>query len=232
MFSYYGSKSKIVRHYPPPKYGTIIEPFAGSARYALRYWDREVIINDKYDTVARVWKFLQQCSPGDILGLPDLKAGDKLEREKYDCIEMAWLLGFMIATGKAQPNLTMSPRGAECYQREKRCIAANLYKIKHWQILNLDYTELQNRIATWFIDPPYWIGGKYYIESSAAINYEQLAEYCRTRLGQTIVCEKASAEWLPFVPMRNMRTSKGTGVEGIWCNEATSFDNVQLKLGI
>jgi len=33
MFSYYGSKSKIVDYYPPPKHKRIIEPFAGSARY-------------------------------------------------------------------------------------------------------------------------------------------------------------------------------------------------------
>ena len=31
MFSYYGSKSKIVDYYPPPKHKKIIEPFAGSA---------------------------------------------------------------------------------------------------------------------------------------------------------------------------------------------------------
>ena len=30
MFSYYGSKSKIVNYYPPPKYSKIIEPFCGS----------------------------------------------------------------------------------------------------------------------------------------------------------------------------------------------------------
>ncbi len=42
MFSYYGSKSKIVKHYPPPEYDTIIEPFAGSARYALMYYNKNV----------------------------------------------------------------------------------------------------------------------------------------------------------------------------------------------
>ena len=30
MFSYYGSKGKIVDYYPPPKHKKIIEPFAGS----------------------------------------------------------------------------------------------------------------------------------------------------------------------------------------------------------
>ena len=67
---------------------------------------------------------------------------------------------------------------------------------------------------------------------STAIDYAQLAEFCRSRLGQTIVCEKAAASWLPFVPMKNMRTSKGTDVEGIWSNEQTNYDNVQMKLAI
>jgi site-specific DNA-adenine methylase len=35
MFSYYGSKSKIVKYYPCPAHDKIIEPFAGSARYSL-----------------------------------------------------------------------------------------------------------------------------------------------------------------------------------------------------
>ena len=40
MWSYCGSKSKLVKHYPTPKHNLTIEPFAGSARYALRYWER------------------------------------------------------------------------------------------------------------------------------------------------------------------------------------------------
>jgi site-specific DNA-adenine methylase len=37
MFSYYGSKSKIIDHYPAPKFNKIIEPFAGSARYLASF---------------------------------------------------------------------------------------------------------------------------------------------------------------------------------------------------
>ena len=36
MWSYYGSKSKIINKYPEPLYGKVIEPFAGTARYAMR----------------------------------------------------------------------------------------------------------------------------------------------------------------------------------------------------
>ena len=57
MFSYYGSKSKIVDYYPPPKYGKIIEPFAGSARYSLRFWQKDVLLVDKYPVIIEVWNY-------------------------------------------------------------------------------------------------------------------------------------------------------------------------------
>lgn len=56
MWSYYGSKSKIVSKYPSPIHSTIIEPFAGSARYSLKYWENDVILYDKYDVIIRLWK--------------------------------------------------------------------------------------------------------------------------------------------------------------------------------
>ena len=78
MFSYYGSKSKIVDYYPPPKHKRIIESFAGSARYSLKYWQNDVLLVDKYPVIIGIWKWLQQCSKDDILKLPILKAGDKI----------------------------------------------------------------------------------------------------------------------------------------------------------
>ena len=79
MFSYYGSKSKVVDLYPSPKFGKIIEPFAGSARYSLKYFDREVILVDKYPVIVDLWKWLQQTSESDIMGLPNLENGQSLD---------------------------------------------------------------------------------------------------------------------------------------------------------
>ena len=78
MFSYYGSKSKIVNYCPPPKHKRIIEPFAGSARYSLKYWQNDVLLVDKYEVVVNLSKWLQKCEPNDILKLPKLKQGDIL----------------------------------------------------------------------------------------------------------------------------------------------------------
>lgn len=41
MWSYYGSKANVIGWYPPPMHDKIIEPFAGTARYALKYWDEQ-----------------------------------------------------------------------------------------------------------------------------------------------------------------------------------------------
>ena len=67
MWSYYGSKSKIINCYPPPKHDMIIEPFAGSARYSLKYWNNVVILVEKYDLIVKLWKWLQQAQKEDIL---------------------------------------------------------------------------------------------------------------------------------------------------------------------
>lgn len=41
FFTYFGGKYRIAPRYPKPQYNTIIEPFAGSAGYSLRYPERE-----------------------------------------------------------------------------------------------------------------------------------------------------------------------------------------------
>jgi hypothetical protein len=230
MFSYYGSKSKVVDYYPAPKHDLIIEPFAGSARYALKYWERDVIINDKYEVVARIWKFLQQCSPSDILGLPDLKRGDKIDSVKFECIEMRWLMGFISGRGLYMPASTVSEWGETEIARAKKRIAADLYKIKHWHIYQGDYAVLPNVEATWFIDPPYVRGGHKYVHSSGDIEFDAFAEWCQLLQGQIIVCESSDAAWLPFVPLKRMNTLTGNTTEGIWTNEPTHYNNVQLGL--
>src|SRR5262245_39743395 len=58
FFGYYGGKWRdAVRNYPPPYHGTIVEPFAGSAGYALRYWDKKVVLYERDPVVAAVWRY-------------------------------------------------------------------------------------------------------------------------------------------------------------------------------
>lgn len=233
MWSYYGAKTNIVHLYPPPKYGKIIEPFAGTARYSLKYWDREVLLVDKYDVIIKIWKWLQQCSPGDILGLPRLKAGENINDFNFDCEDARLLMGFLIGFGFYSPRHSATVR---LWQRPNQLnyslnrIAGELHKIKHWQFECKSYEEVENECGTWFIDPPYQFGGHAYVIGNKDINFNQLAGWCNSREGQVIVCENNKADWMKFNPLivQNVRTGKHAEV--FWTNEPTSYGVKQLSL--
>lgn len=222
MWSYYGSKSKIIKHYPIPIFGKIVEPFAGTAQYSFKYFDREVLLVDKYEVVVRVWKWLQLCSPADILGLPRLKFGESVDEYSFDCIEAKWFVGMIITGAPSQPKKTASRWKTIVRpntQNYKLNFAANnLYRIRHWEIRLGSYEDIENESATWFIDPPYQRGGEYYVKSNRDINYPHLAEWSRSRLGQAIVCENSRGDWLPFSPLVSMMGNKYKTTESIWTN--------------
>ena len=230
MFSYYGSKSKIVGLYPPPKYGKIIEPFAGSARYSLKYWDNDILLVDKYEVVIRIWKWLQQCSENDILSLPKFETGIDLRNCNLSEEELLFL-GMCAGIASTQPRFKISPYAGEQNGRKNRFkrIAENIHKIKHWKIELGNYEDLPNENATWFIDPPYQFGGHAYVENK--IDYDSLSKWVKTRQGQIIVCENTKADWLPFKPMRTIQGAGQTfTTEAIWSNYVTNYDNVQTSL--
>lgn len=139
MFSYYGSKSKIVSLYPKPRYNLVIEPFAGCAWYSLLY-----------------------------------------------------------------SNFRLTK------------IAESLNKIKHFQVKFGSYQDLDNVEATWFIDPPYQVGGEHYIENK--IDYQELSDWCLSRKGQIIVCENSEAKWLPFQPLVKINGQRKKTIEVIYTN--------------
>ena len=66
MWGYYGSKSKIVNKYPVPKHDKIIEPFAGTAQYSLKYFDKDILLIEKYDVIVRLWTWLKKCSKKEL----------------------------------------------------------------------------------------------------------------------------------------------------------------------
>lgn len=217
MFSYYGSKGKLVKKYPSPEYDTIIEPFAGSARYALMYYNKSVILNDLYKVVADIWEYIISASIDDINNIPNLKKGDDIRDLDIPDIEKN-LLGFMVNLGVPYPHnvyTTWAAKGNEILKCKNRIIKM-LPLIRHWTILNVDYKELKNIQATWFIDPPYQDGGQRYKKHD--INYSELADWCKSRNGQVIVCESENADWLPFRQLCKTRGQKRSYNELVWTN--------------
>lgn len=233
MWSYYGAKTNIIDLYPKPLHDKIIEPFAGTARYALKYWEKDVLLVDKYPVITEIWKWLQECSEQDVLALPTFKEGQNINDHVYDCDAQRYLVGFLVGFGFTNPRKIASPRSRHRPNSQKftiKRIASQLYKIRHWEIRSGSYDDIENKVATWYIDPPYMFGGHAYICSNKKINFESLAEWCMTREGQTIVCENTRATWLPFVPMTKQQTLSGENSEAIWTNYHTHYNNIQQEL--
>lgn len=232
MWTYFGSKSRMASLYPAPIHDTIIEPFAGTARYSLRYWDKNVILIDKYEVIINIWKWLQKSTVEDINNLPHFfKPGQPIDDFEYPCQAAKDLLGFVIGYGMERPRKTASEE--RMINRPNHInfslnrIAASLEKIRHWKIIHGSYEEAPDVEATWFIDPPYQHGGKSYVHSNRHIDYGKLAGWCKSRKGQVIVCENTRADWMEFKKMSSHKVSKGINNEAIWSNVFTDYHSVQ-----
>jgi site-specific DNA-adenine methylase len=209
LFSFYGAKWRASKYYPEPKYNTIVEPFAGSACYSLRYNDKKIILNDIDPTIYELWKWLINVSENIVLNLPIEEEEIKKMHKSDPALS---LIGFWHNKGQVKPTLTrcnwMSTEWADQFWGEKvrARVSKNLQFIRDWSVSNKDYKDLDNIEATWFIDPPYSNKGKHYIFSK--IDFEHLGEWCKTRKGQVIVCEQEGANWLEFKDFRKMRSLK------------------------
>lgn len=231
MVPYYGSKSALADKYPQPKYRKIIEPFAGSARYSLKYFDRDVLLIDKYPVIVEVWHYLQKATESDILSLPKIKRGQKVSDFNLSDIESKFM-GYLVQAAQAIPRNNVGTLDGINVERELKRISKNLFKIKHWEIRVGSYEELQNEEATWFVDPPYQYGGQYqYKFNNKQIDFGHLSQWCRSRQGQTIVCENTKANWLDFKPMiKNQGANLTNTTEAIWSNHKTSYDDIQTSI--
>jgi 16S rRNA G966 N2-methylase RsmD len=222
MFYYYGRKKQIAKYYPSPNYDTIIEPFAGSAAYSLYQdnWQKNVILIEKDEKVAGVWDWLiNDTSIEDIKKLPDLQIGEK-SSEFLHIIHAVTKMAFHFKTIKVTPIL------ARNWEISKRVFAANLHKIKHWKIINADYSEAPDVTATWFIDPPYkGNSGMGYRYSSQLIDYIGLSQWALKRKGEIIFCEGKEADYLPFQPLIELKGVAGkVSKEVIFYQSETNYE--------
>lgn len=230
FFTFYGGKWRAAPRYASPVFDTIIEPFAGAAGYAVRYSSRNVILVEKDPVIAALWRYLIGVSAVDIRNLP-LIAHDQSVDDLGICEEARFLIGFWLNKGCNGPRKTPGqwmrlkdhnarPKsfwGVEIRER----VASQVEGIKHWTVIEGDYSVAPDMTATWFIDPPYKEAGKIYRCSSRDIDYHGLAAWCKSRQGQVMVCENEGAEWLPFAPFAEIMSTKGKrgkskSKEAIW----------------
>lgn len=209
-FSYYGGKGMISGLYPEPLYKTIIEPFAGGAAYACRWYQHNVILYDINPIVCDIWGFIRQKKSIKLMDCVPINVdpGDKLS-EIIDISSipngMAWFLRSAVNVG----TMGIGSRKAKEFNTITKLAAKNWHhntidkvrywhpRIQHWKIINGSYIDCPDVNATWFIDPPYNnVAGARYLCND--IDHNHLGNWVRKRKGQIIVCENSGAGWLPF----------------------------------
>jgi hypothetical protein len=206
----------------------------------MRYADRQVILVEKYTVIAEMWRYLIGVSADEIRRIPAVENVDELPGWVPQGARA--LVGFNLSSACTSPRRTLSAgkiklramgRRYEGWcpaQRER--VAAQVSLIKHWQIIEGDYTDAPNVGASWFIDPPYQGMGHHYVHAN--IDYSALATWCRGRVGQVIVCEAEGATWLPFTPFGAAKAGPGTRVshEVIWTNAVTNREELGGQGGL
>ena len=222
FFPFYGMKWQAARHYPAPV-GPLTEPFTGAAGYATYHNPERVTLMDVDPIIVGVWSYLTRATPAELLALPDLDAGQSAADLPVPQ-EARWLIGFWLNRGSAQPKLT----GADYSTRTEAAqltwgpkararLAAQVEAIRHWSVLERSYEYAPREHGTWFVDPPYIDKGRYYRFSD--VDFPHLARWSRALPGRVIVCEQAGAAWLPFEPLADVRSTRGTSREVCFLRE-------------
>lgn len=222
---YYGGKWRAAPIYPAPKHRTIVAPFAGAGGYELRHHRHDVVLVEKYAHLAEMWRYLIEVKPAEVMRIPLVESVADLPSWVPDGARV--LVGFQMVPATHHPARTLArvsrERGWGWTTRMREIVASQVDAIKHWKIIEGDYTLAPDLEATWDIDPPYNNkAGSHYPCGSRGLDYDALAAWCRTRRGQVFVCENEGATWLPFRPLATFRrglNKDGGSREAIWTNE-------------
>jgi hypothetical protein len=218
----------VIGRYPAPAYPLIIEPFGGAAAYVWKHRaGRRVLVNDIDTITVSIWEFLQSADVVDVL--ESLPAAIDKGQVISDLIPPNTHPGL---EALIRAELSRGTQGRRDVPSRATAFGAYYYwprlalkfkmiarEIAPWRVSNVDYADIPNQPATWFIDPPYdnEAGRRY---RHCSIDYGKLGEWCASRRGQVIVCENSGATWLPFrslVDERIGRHPRTTNLgEAIW----------------
>src|SRR5213075_2113399 len=161
LFKWFGSKWQSAKKYPPPKFLTIIEPFAGGAGYSLNHCDNQVTIYDNDPNLRILWKWIiTEATQSRVLDIPiDLPIGTDI-RSIGLSEGQAQLLKHWQRTNNVGDCWTISPWGNKpgfWTSNTRARVSEEIYAIRHWKFLKITFT----RCATYFIDPPYQYNYRY-----------------------------------------------------------------------
>lgn len=234
FWRYFGGKWRHARRYPSPRHQTIIEPFAGSAGYSL-FWSgtffrRDVILIGKNPVICEIWRYLIATPSVEIAAIPAVEHVDDLPASTPDACRL--FVGMCFGAGDTRPRPAVSSmvRRDGGFMKLRDRAARQVGRIRHWRIIEGDYTMAPDIEATWFVDSPYHVSGARaakaergrvrYTCGADSIDFEQLSSWCRRRPGQVIVCEQPGAIWLPFQPLgKTQSVGDRWSEEVLWTND-------------
>jgi hypothetical protein len=227
FFSFYGSKWGLTRSgaYPPPAHDRIVEPFCGSAGYALHWPEREVVLLDSSPVIAGIWRYLIAAPAESVAALP-LDPDEALALPPGPRRD---LIGFWLGRCRSTPARSASKWCRSAHwpssfwsERIRERLALQVERIRHWRMIEADYRKAPGGPATWFVDPPYSGAAGDHYRPRQRPDFGELAAWCRSREGRVVVCEETAASWLPFRPVNGTRGTlhtarpKGRHQEAVW----------------
>jgi hypothetical protein len=161
IFPYFGAKSKLVDLYSEPAYDLIIEPFAGGGSYSLRWYERNVWLNDLNPPTYAVWCFLtspdalalvREYIPKDVT--PGTRIEDLLPAAAAQNEGLVWLMRSQFAQsafGMGGVRSKVSPFGALAWCSKdngaggfRARLEYWIPRITHWRITNMSYADIPN----------------------------------------------------------------------------------------
>lgn len=169
FFRYHGAKWRATAAglYQAPQLDVIIEPFAGAAGYALHHPERQVILVEKYPVIAEIWRWLISASVDEIMAIPPVD--DVADLPPQTALGARYLVGFAMNAACTSPRrriarsgLALRAAGRRFYgwtEAFRERVASQVPHIRHWRVIEGDYTEAPDVAATWFVDPPYILQG-------------------------------------------------------------------------
>ncbi len=192
MFFYFGRKARAAKTYPAPEYPIVIEPFAGSMGYSLKWRPKQAIGIERDVVVHDLWHRLMNMTEQEMRSFPTPVLGERT----YD----RWVMQGSASNANARCNWrTVNQFMITHFEQQRAMALTHLNYAKTSVLYSLgDYRQAPDIEATWFIDPPYEGVLRGYRHGPDLIDFTELAEWCLSRRGQVIICEGPSGSWLPF----------------------------------
>lgn len=221
LFKWFGSKWQASKWYPRPLTRIVCEPFAGSAGYSLRHYEKEVILAESNIHLQALWQWLiNEATERDIRAIPvNLDVGSDIKALTSLAYGQKLLLKHWQRTNNVGDCWTVSPWGnlpGQWTENTRARVAIEVHAVKHWKICQdkaivLFDCNRSRRDITWFIDPCYQYNYQYKCPTT---DYAALADEITTLKGAAIACEAvcqktgARPTYLPFVDFRKTVTSR------------------------